>query len=232
MLKRIAIIPARGGSKRIPQKNIKDFCGKPMINYPIKVLKESNLFDKIHVSTDDKNVIDLVKEIGLEIDFTRPKNLSDDYTPIMPVIKYVIGQYEKMNQSFDEIWIILPCSPLLNSEDLIKASIQFNNHSSNYSLMAVTEYPVPIEWAFELNKKGVLQPIKKGNFQIRSQDLKKKYYDAGMFYVYSRDLILKLDTNGSDKNFIPYFLSKGHAIDIDDDQDWAYAEKLYKLNKK
>ena len=231
-MKRIAIIPARGGSKRIPQKNIKYFCGKPIINYPIKALRESNLFDKIHVSTDDKKIIDTVKNIGLEIDFIRPKILSGDYTPIMPVIKYVIEQYEKMNQSFDEIWIVLPCSPLLNSDDLIKASIQFKRDSSLTSLMAVTEYPVPIEWAFKINESGVLEPIRKGNFAIRSQDFKKKYYDAGMFYIHSKNLVLNIHPNGSDENFIPYFISKGSAIDIDDIQDWEYAEKLYKIIKK
>ena len=232
MIKRIAIIPARGGSKRIPQKNIKDFCGKPMISYPIKALEESNMFDKIHISTDDKKIIDVVKEIGLEIDFNRPKSLSDDYTPIMPVVKYVIEQYEKRNQSFDEIWIILPCTPLLNYKDLINASIQFKQNKSSNSLMAVTEYPVPIEWAFEINEEGVLLPIKRGNFAIRSQDLKKKYYDAGMFYVYSKDILLNISQNGSDENFIPYFLSKESAIDIDDTQDWLHAEKLFKISKR
>ena len=231
MIKRIAIIPARGGSKRIPQKNIKDFCGKPMISYPIGALRESNLFDKIHVSTEDQKIIDTVNEIGLEVDFLRPNALSDDYTPIMPVIKYVVERYLEMNQSFDEIWVIFPCSPLLKAQDLIQASIQFKRDRFN-SLMAVTEYPVPIEWAFEINKKGVLVPIKKGDFKIRSQDLNKKYYDAGMFYVYSKDLVFDVDPNGSDENIIPYFLSKGNAIDIDDDQDWEYAEKLFKISKR
>jgi pseudaminic acid cytidylyltransferase len=228
-MRRIAIIPARGGSKRIPQKNIKIFCGKPMISYPIQALKESNLFNKIHVSTDEERVIDVVNQLGLEVDFYRPINLSDDYTPIMPVIKYVVEEYRKMNQIFDEVWVILPCSPLLNTKDLVNASINFKQLNSSNPLMAVTEYPVPIEWAFETNEKGVLKPLNKGDFAIRSQDLKKKYYDAGMFYIYPQEFVLNSDYFGTDENIIPYFLSKGNAIDIDDQEDWDYAEKLFKV---
>ena len=108
-MKRIAIIPARGGSKRIPDKNIKNFCGNPMISYPIKALIESKLFEKIHVSTNERKVVEVVNKIGLKVDFYRPESLSDDYTPIMPVVKYVIGEYRKKNENFDEIWGVFPC---------------------------------------------------------------------------------------------------------------------------
>lgn len=232
MIKRIAIIPARGGSKRIPKKNIKDFCGKPMISYPIAALRESNLFDKIHVSTEDQKIIDIVNELGLEIDFLRPNKLSDDFTPIMPVIQYVVDKYLEINQSFEEIWVIFPCSPLLKAEDLIQASIQFQQDNSSICLMAVADYPVPIEWAFEINQEGILNPVNKGAFKIRSQDLKKKYYDAGIFYIYKKDFFMEINSTGSDENFTPYFLSKTKAIDIDDIQDWEFAEKLYKVDKK
>jgi len=228
-MNRIAIIPARGGSKRIPQKNIKNFCGRPMISYPIEALKKSNLFDKIHVSTDDKKIKNVVTSLGLKIDFLRPKDLSNDFTPIMPVIKFVVEQYLQMNQTFEEIWIILPCSPFLSSSDLIEASIIFNQNKFSNPLMAIAEYPVPIEWAFDINENGLLSPVKKGNFAIRSQDLKKKYHDAGMFYAYSKDIILNVDYNGSDQNFLPYLISKDKAIDIDDPEDWEYAEKLFKI---
>ena len=232
MINRIAIIPARGGSKRIPKKNIKNFCGKPMISYPLAALRESNLFNKIHVSTEDQKIIDTVNELGLEIDFLRSNKLSDDFTPIMPVIQYVVDKYLEMNQSFEEIWVILPCSPLLKAEDLIQASIQFQQDNSSNCLMAVADYPVPIEWAFEINQEGILNPVNKGAFKIRSQDLKKKYYDAGIFYIYKKDFLLKINSTGSDENFTPYFLSKTKAIDIDDIQDWEFAEKLYKVDKK
>ena len=228
-MKRIAIIPARGGSKRIPQKNIKSFCGKPMISYPIQALLETNLFDKIHVSTDEKKVVEITEQQGVKVDFYRPKNLSDDYTPIMPVLKYVVEEYKKRDQIFDEVWVILPCSPMLNAKDLIKASMLFKDSPSSNSLMAVAEYPVPIEWAFELNEKGILEPVKKGAFAKRSQDLKKKYFDAGMFYIHSEATILTSEYSGSDRNIMPYLLSNEKAIDIDDIQDWNHAEKLFKL---
>ena len=231
-MRRIAILPARGGSKRIPYKNIKNFCGKPMISYPIKALKKSNLFDEIHVSTDEKKIVDMVNKLGLKVDFYRPKGLSDDHTPLMPVIKYVIEKYKDMNKLFEEIWVIMPCSPLLTPEDLIKASISFKKVKSSSSLMAVTEYPVPIEWAFEVSKEGTLKPINKGNFAIRSQDLERRYYDAGMFYVYSQGYVLNADYNGSDENIFPYYVSRTNAIDIDDKDDWDYAEKLFKLKIK
>lgn len=232
MIKRIAIIPARGGSKRIPKKNIKDFCGKPIITYPIEAIIESNLFDKIHVSTEDQKIVEKVNELGLEVDFLRPNYISDDHTPIMPVIKYVIDKYLDMNQSFDEIWVIYPCSPFLTPKDLIQASIQFKQDNFSNCLMAVTDYPAPIEWAFEINQEGILNPINEGFFKIRSQDLKKKYYDAGTFYIYNKDYLIKSIYTGSDKNFTPYFLLKNKAIDIDDMQDWEFAEKLYKIDKK
>ena len=229
-MKRIVIIPARGGSKRIQKKNIKSFCGKPIISYPIKAIIESKLFDKIHVSTDDKKVVEVVNKLGVNVDFFRPKSLSDDFTTIVPVVKYVVDRYKKMNQNFNEVWVILPCSPLLKSSDLIEASSLFNKNKISKSLMSVTEYPVPVEWAFKKDNKGNLKPLNEGAFKIRSQDLEKKYYDAGMFYIYSEKHILNTDYNGSDTNIIPYVIDKGSAIDIDDNEDWIIAEKLFKIN--
>jgi len=226
-MKRIAIIPARGGSKRIPQKNIKYFCGKPIINYPIEAIIKSKLFCEIHVSTDSREIVKAVNLKGIKVDFLRPKNLSDDHTPLMPVIKYVLEQYNKREQYFDEIWVVLPCSPFLKARDLVNASQIFNNSINNNFLMTVTEYSVPIEWAFKINEDGYLDSINKGAFAIRSQDLEKKYYDAGLFYAYRSKFILKSNESGSDENILPYFLKKGETIDIDDMEDWTYAEKLY-----
>ena len=154
-MKRIVIIPARGGSKRIQKKNIKSFCGKPIISYPIKAIIESKLFDKIHVSTDDKKVVEVVNKLGVNVDFFRPKSLSDDFTSIVPVVKYVVDRYKKMNQNFNEVWVILPCSPLLKSSDLIEASSLFNKNKISNSLMSVTEYPVPVEWALKKTIKEI-----------------------------------------------------------------------------
>ena len=230
-MKRIAIIPARGGSKRIPQKNIKNFCGKPIIEYPIQALHESKLFDKIHVSTDDERIASLIRKLDLDIDFYRPNELSDDHTPIMPVIKYVLEEYKKRKVFFDEIWIVLPCSPMIKSADLLQASLMFKKNDNSKSLMTVAEYAVPIEWAYEINEKGDLSPMNKGSFAIRSQDIKKKFYDAGMFYVYSKSTISKIHSGGSDENIMPFIIPKARAIDIDSYEDWDLAEKIFKTMK-
>jgi CMP-N-acetylneuraminic acid synthetase len=144
MIKRIAIIPARGGSKRIPRKNIREFAGKPMISYVLDTTQRSDLFDKIHVSTEDSEIIELVESNGLKIDFRRPLFLSDDRTPIMPV-KYVLKKYQSVGELYDEVWLLMACNPLIEPADLISASKKFENNCSIAPVLAVTEYPVPIE---------------------------------------------------------------------------------------
>ena len=231
-MKRLVIIPARGGSKRIRKKNSKNFYGKPIILYPIQAIKESNLFDKIHVSTDDQRIISIVEKVGVKVDFIRPENLSDDFTPIIPVIKYIVEEYIKINERYDEVWVIYPCTPFLRANDLIKASKTMMKSKKDSFLMSVTEYPVPIEWAFQLDENEQLQPINKGSFAIRSQDINKKYFDAGMFYAYSYEVIINSDYDGVDQNIIPYFIPKAYTIDIDENEDWEFAEKLFKINNK
>ena len=122
-MKRLAIIPARGGSKRILNKNIKNFCGKPIISYIIETASNTNLFSKIHISTEDKEIFNLVSSMGLVPDFERPKNLADDHTPLMPVIKYVVEKYKKINQTYEEVWLLFPCSPLITESDLNGAEL-------------------------------------------------------------------------------------------------------------
>lgn len=200
-----------------------------MISYPIEALIKSNLFENIHVSTNDKEIGEVVEKLGLKIDFYRPNELSDDHTPIMPVLRYVIEEYEKLKKKYDEVWAILPCSPMLNYKDLISASIIFKESKSSNFLMSVAEYPVPIEWAFKINKNGALQPVKKGKFSIRSQDIERKFHDAGMFYIYSKDLVLNSKKYEFDQSIIPYIIEKGRSIDIDNIEDWKFAEKLYKM---
>ena len=225
-MKRLAIIPARGGSKRIPQKNVKSFCGKPMISYVIETAKSTNLFDTIHVSTDCNRVAKVVELLSLTIDFMRPANLADDLTPIMPVLKFVVNEYKSQGIIFDEVWLLMACSPLLKKVDLIKASNIYQNSVKTKSLLGVAEYPVPIEWAFKIDDKKNLKPIKPGAFLNRSQDIEKKYFDTGTFGIFSSETILNSD-QGSDKEFIGYVLPKFSSIDIDTDEDWAHAEKIF-----
>lgn len=230
-MKRLAIIPARGGSKRIKNKNIKDFCGKPIIKYTINAAIESKLFDKIHVSTESNLIKEVVEKCGLSVDFMRPNELSDDFTVLMPVISFVLETYKKQNIIFDEIWILMACAPLIEASDLISASEVYSaqNIKSIKPLLAIAEYPVPIEWSFLKDTNNNLHPRFEGKFKVRSQDLSKSYYDTGTFAVFPNQLILNSKKEGSDKFFIGYQLSRYKAVDIDTQEDWNFAEDLYNL---
>lgn len=229
--KRLAIIPARGGSKRIPQKNVKLFHGKPIIQYSIDAALSSFIFDRIHVSTDDLGIKNIVeKNTNILIDFLRPSNLSDDFTPLMPVLKYVVEKYEKdFSLYFDEIWLLMPCAPLLLADELIQASNFFNNLKGAKSMSAVSELPIPYEWIYKMTTQNKLKPIVNGGFAIRSQDLERVYFDCGIFYAFDVEVIKSSEGAGSDLNQVGFVYPKGKAIDIDTQEDWDLAEKLFKI---
>lgn len=228
-MKRLAIIPARGGSKRIPHKNIRNFCGKPMIGYVLEEAKTSGLFETIHVSTESSTISKTVADLGFPVDFGRPESLADDHTPIMPVLKYVLEEYVKRGQEFDQVWLLMACAPLINAKDLVEAEKLFVQSGERRPLLAVSEFQAPIEWAFSRTPDGRLVPVQPGMFAVRSQDLEKKYYDAGSFAVFPASIVQFSEGEGSDANFIGYALPKGTAIDIDDEHDWALAEAMYRL---
>jgi len=226
-MKRLAIIPARGGSKRILKKNIKQFCGRPMISYPIEAIQNSGLFDAIHVSTDSDEIAELVISLGLEVDFLRDPSLADDHTPIMPVLKWTLEQYKSKKIFFDEIMMVMPCTPFIKSSDLINAYKLFSESNKENPVIGISSYPVPVEWAFNLNESdSSLTPVNPGMFKIRSQDLKKKYFDAGAFVLYSSDHISRANDSNQDENYIGLILEKIKAIDIDDQEDWDFAESI------
>ena len=181
---RLAIIPARGGSKRIKNKNIINFLGMPMIGYTLRACRESGLFDKIHVSTDSDTIKKTSENLGFSVDFMRAPELADDHTPLMPVLHSVVREYAKLGQDFDTVSMIMPCAPLLEASDLIQAYRVFEQHRPRKPLMAVAPFPVPVEWAYKRLENGELVPVTPGAYAIRSQDLGKKYYDTGTFYFY------------------------------------------------
>jgi len=232
MSRRLAIIPARSGSKRIKNKNIKDFCGKPMIYHIIDIAKESNLFDNIHVSTNCENIKKIVERNNINVEFLRPNSLSDDFTPLMPVISFVTQEFKKLGKNYDEIWLLMACAPLIESEDLINASQIYSKQKNNIKpLMSITEFPVPIEWAFFKKENSELIPRFKGKFIERSQDLPKSYYDSGTFIIYPKKYILEKKGIGNDSDYIGYNISKSKAIDIDTYEDWELAESILKSRK-
>lgn len=231
-MKRLAIIPARGGSKRIPNKNIRDFCGQPMITHVLSAARDSGLFSTIHVSTESRSIRKVAKAFGFPPDFSRPETLADDQTPIMPVLRYVTEEYAHREKYFDEVWLLMACAPLIKSADLIAAASLFLKKGSNSPVLAVAEYPVPIEWAFRQSKEGLLKAVQPGMFAVRSQDIEKAYFDSGSFAVFPSSRILSSAGVGSDKDFIGYVLSKNSAIDIDDEEDWKIAESLFSITKE
>ncbi len=231
-MKRVAIIPARGGSKRIPNKNIRSFMGKPMILHTLKTCKDSNLFDKIHVSTDSLKIKEVVENFKIKIDFLRPKDLADDSTPIMPVLKYVLTKYKDMKIQFDQVWLILPCSPLISKEDLINAEKIYHSQKNKTKLMSVAKYPVPIEWAFKKNEHGILKAVNVGAFEIPSQNIDPSFYDTGNFSIFSEKDIVLSSGAGEGDNFIPFEIPFTRGLDIDDEEDWVNAEKIFSLSNE
>jgi len=228
MTRRLAIIPARGGSKRIQNKNIRDFCGKPMIAHILQAARASGQFDVIHVSTESAEIRATVEALGFRIDFNRPDALADDHTPIMPVLKYVADTYAARGEIFDQVWLLMACAPLIEVRDLKEAALLFDGSGAHDPLLAVAEYPAPIEWAFKRSADGRLEPVQTGMFAVRSQDLEKKYFDAGSFAAFPSASVRASKGAGSDAGFIGYVLPKGKAIDIDDKADWAMAEAMYR----
>ena len=227
MTQRIAIIPARGGSKRIPNKNIADFCGKPMITYILDVAEKSKLFDVIHVSTDSEIIAEIVKSFGFPVDFMRPINLSDDKTPIMPVLKYVVDTYHERGVDFEEVSLLMACAPLIEVNDLIEATKLLQFHNNEMAVLGVAPYSAPIEWAYERHSDGLLVPIQPGMFSVRSQDMVEKYFDAGMFGFFPVKSILESEGAGRDDQFIGQTLPKYKAVDIDEPEDWLLVEAIY-----
>jgi len=225
--KRLAVIPARGGSKRIPGKNIIPFCGRPMISYSIDAARASGMFDKIHVSTDSAEIRQTVENLGLPIDFLRAPELADDFTGLVPVLKWVVDEYLKRGAIYDEICCIFSVAPLLQSSDINAAFELFHKHKSQYPLFVVTKYPVPIEWAFRRDKEGVMTAVSPSELTRRSQDLQEAYYESGPFTIWNADH-LKLQNPHSGK-ILSYVMSGDKVVDIDTPEDLARAELLFRI---
>jgi N-acylneuraminate cytidylyltransferase len=227
MIRRLAVIPARGGSKRIPRKNILGFCGKPMIGHILAAAKLSNLFDDIHVSTEDPEIREVVSKLGFEPSFARPANLAEDSTPIMPVLKHATETFLSYDTKFDEVWLLMACAPLIEASDLIEAAELSALHKSSQAILAVTEYAVPIEWAFNRLENGRLEPTAEGMFATSTAELTPKYYDTGTFAIFSSERVLNSAGAGSDQGFHGFILPRQKGIDIDTMEDWQIAESIF-----
>ena len=230
MIKRLLIIPARENSKRIPLKNIKLFCGKPIISYVINNAKKSKLFSEIHVSTESDKIKNKVEKLGLKINFKRPVALSKDNTPVIDVLKFVYKKYKKLDYVFDEVWTISPCSPLLISTDLTHAAYRFKKMKKKV-LLAVTRYGAPVHWAFVKDKKNNLKPLFKKKLFSQSQSFAHTYHDAGSFAAFP-SYLLDMNKIYLENKFVAHELPPERAVDIDELENWNFAEFLYKAKAK
>jgi pseudaminic acid cytidylyltransferase len=221
----IAVIPARGGSKRIPHKNIKEFYGKPMIAYAISAAKESCLFDHIVVSTDDENIAEIARSFGAETPFMRPPELADDHTPTVPVIAHAIKACQILGWKFNQVCCIYPSVPLLQTDDLRGARVLSDSGELDYCF-PVTEYPSSIWRSLKLLNNGKIQALYPEFALTRTQDLNSTYYDAGQFYWGKVDAWL---TNANiHSNGVGYPIPNWRVVDIDTQNDWQRAELLYR----
>ncbi len=224
-LKRLAIIPARLGSQRIKQKNIKLFFGKPMIYYPITALKKSNIFDKIFVSTESNKIKKISKNLGADVDFLRPKSLSKDKITLKEVLLDVLKNFASKGQKFDEIWMVYACNPLLDSGNIIKAKNQFKKTNGQYPLISLKEYEAPIEWAFK-KEKNFFKSTNKKKLYLDSKKIKKSFFECASFVIYKKKHI---SVKKNHYRYFGYILSNDSAVDIDNKNDWNHALSLFKI---
>ena len=224
--KNIAIIPARGGSKRIPRKNIKNFLGKAIIAYSIEAALASELFDEVMVSTDDKEIADIAKQYGAKVPFFRSKGTANDYAGLTDVIIEVINEYKKQDQQFDHVCCLLATAPFVEAKHLQEAFKKLEDSTFD-TVFPVVRYAFPIQRAMQFEGENI-KMIWSENMSQRSQDLKPSFHDAGLFYWAKTKIILEQKKLWTD-NTTAIEISEQTAQDIDTNEDWKIAELKYKL---
>ena len=220
---KIAIIPARGGSKRIPGKNIRLFANKPLINYPIEACLESGLFEHILVSTDSEEIADVARSAGAEVPFLRPHELSGDFVPTAPVVEHAVRWAENAWGKCSA-YCQLYANPFVQVETL-KQGFELMESKDADVVLGVTEFPYPILRALKLDKKGRVVYAFPEYEASRSQDLPIFYHDAAQFYWHT----CKLRDYPHDQIAIPLILPRYMVVDIDTEDDWYIAERQYSL---
>lgn len=222
----LCIITARGGSKRIPRKNIKDFCGKPIIAYSIEAAINSGIFSEVMVSTDDDEIANVAKNYGASVPFMRSSKNSDDFATTADVLREVLGEYKKLGKEFKNFACIYPTAPLISAKRLNEAFDMLISKNASI-VVPVVKFSFPPQRAFIL-KNELLEYKEPENAPKRSQDLEPLYHDAGAFYFYDTKDFL----NGENKGAFALILSELEVQDIDNIDDWKLAQiKFGILNK-
>ncbi|MEQ8822819.1 MAG: pseudaminic acid cytidylyltransferase [Filomicrobium sp.] len=221
----MAIIPARGGSKRIPKKNIKPFAGKPIIAYSIEVAQKSGLFDRVIVSTDSDEIADVSLQSGAEVPFRRPAELADDHSGTNAVMKHAIQWAGRQGQRPSYVCCIYPTAPLLRTTDIVSGFEKLSSSDKQFSF-SVTEFPFPILRSVRLKESDTIEAIWPEHVPKRSQDLEPAFHDAGQFYWGRPEAFLNevmLFSTQSIAVVLPTF----RVMDIDTPDDWQRAELMY-----
>jgi pseudaminic acid cytidylyltransferase len=223
---KIALIPARGGSKRIPRKNVKEFCGQPLIAYSILAAKKSGLFDHVLVSTDDSEISLIANYYGAQTPFLRPQELANDYAPTVPVVNHAVKWVQENMGDVDYVCCIYATAPFIQANSLRQAYEMFTANDVGDYVFSATTMPFPVQRSFKVKADGYVEMFEPQNYYARSQDLEESYQDAGQFYWGSAA------TYNSEKIFfstdsMAYVLPRHMVQDIDTFEDWRRAELMY-----
>ncbi len=222
---KIAIIPARGGSRRIPRKNVRNFGGQPMLAYAIGAALQSGLFAHVVVTTDDEEIAATARTLGAETPFMRPRELADDHTPTVPVIAHAIRACEELGWNISTACCLYPCVPFIEGDDLRDALQLLQSSGADYAF-PVAEFPSAVQRALRRDTAGRLSPIDPRHQMTRTQDLEPAFFDAGQFYWGHREAWLnqpRIHANGAG---LP--LPAWRVVDIDTEDDWLRAELLHR----
>ena len=225
----IAIIPARSGSKGLPEKNILDLNGHPLMYYTIKAALESGCFDTVMVSTDSEKYADIAKSCGAEVPFLRSEELSSDTAGSWDVVREVLTQYKVMGNSFDYVALMQPTSPLRNAE-VIKNAFKMLSRDNVHTVVSVTEVEHPVQWCFTMPECGSMKTYAESPYnQMRRQDLETHYRENGAIYIVNASKILNRDYNYYGDNCYGYVMPGERSMDIDSRMDFMIADIYQKI---
>ncbi len=228
-MRRLAIITARGGSKRIPRKNIKDFCGKPIIAYSIEAALGAGVFEEVMVSTDDEEIAEIAKQYGAKVPFYRSEATSNDFATTNDVLLEVIAEYEKRGEKFDAFCCMYPTAPFISAER-IRTAMNMLELSDAEKVFPVVAFSFPPQRAVVI-RDGVLTSVYPEHMYTRSQDLEKQYHDAGQFYCFKTEAY-KQTRSFWTGSILPLELSELEVQDIDTLTDWEIAEMKWEILHK
>lgn len=228
-MKSLCIIPARGGSKRIPRKNIKPFLGKPIMAYSIDAALKAGIFDEVMVSTDDEEFAEVAKRFGASVPFLRSEATSNDYATTVDVLIEVVKMYRQQGKEFDTVCCLYSTAPFVTAERLKEASEKLSEQVDG--CFTVVEYSYPIQRSLRINESGIIEMRYPEHLKSRTQDLEKTYHDAGQFY-FMKTAAMENEKTVWCKRTEPLILSELEVQDLDTLTDWQLAEMKYELIHK